>query len=39
MGIQGLGATGLTLRRLVVWTADPIIRLKAMAALVDVCQG
>lgn len=29
----------LTLRRVVVWTYEPLIRLKALAALVDVCQG
>ncbi|KAF4075193.1 hypothetical protein AMELA_G00231750 [Ameiurus melas] len=29
----------LTLRRLLVWTFDPKIRLKTLAALVDYCQG
>uniref|UniRef100_W5LGC3 Tubulin gamma complex component 3 n=1 Tax=Astyanax mexicanus TaxID=7994 RepID=W5LGC3_ASTMX len=29
----------LTLRRLLVWTYDPKIRLKTLAALVDYCQG
>ncbi|XP_033868133.3 gamma-tubulin complex component 3 homolog [Acipenser ruthenus] len=29
----------LTLRRLLVWTYDPKIRLKTLAALVDHCQG
>ncbi|KAF5909223.1 gamma-tubulin complex component 3, partial [Clarias magur] len=35
---QGLEST-LTLRRLLVWTYDPKIRLKTLAALVDYCQG
>ncbi|KAK3602163.1 hypothetical protein CHS0354_029168 [Potamilus streckersoni] len=30
---------GLTLRRLVVWTFDPLSRLKTQAALVDVSKG
>ncbi|XP_015219935.1 gamma-tubulin complex component 3 [Lepisosteus oculatus] len=35
-----LGAeSSLTLRRLLVWTYDPKIRLKTLAALVDYCQG
>ncbi|MCI4393761.1 hypothetical protein PGIGA_G00161200 [Pangasianodon gigas] len=34
----GLEST-LTLRRLLVWTYDPKIRLKTLAALVDYCQG
>ncbi|XP_026102596.1 LOW QUALITY PROTEIN: gamma-tubulin complex component 3 homolog, partial [Carassius auratus] len=29
----------LTLKRLLVWTYDPKIRLKTLAALVDYCQG
>ncbi|KAK1802838.1 hypothetical protein P4O66_021376 [Electrophorus voltai] len=29
----------LTLRRLLVWTYDPKVRLKTLAALVDFCQG
>ena len=29
----------LTLRRLLVWTYDPKVRLKSLAALVDFCQG
>lgn len=29
----------LTLRRLLVWTYDPKIRLKTLAALVDHCHG
>ncbi|KAL2087805.1 hypothetical protein ACEWY4_016633 [Coilia grayii] len=29
----------LTLRRLLVWTYDPKLRLKTLAALVDFCQG
>ncbi|KAL3847372.1 hypothetical protein ACJMK2_018287 [Sinanodonta woodiana] len=38
---QGISETsgGLTLRRLVVWTFDPLSRLKTQAALVDVCKG
>ncbi|XP_053561444.1 gamma-tubulin complex component 3 [Bombina bombina] len=31
--------SNLTLRRLLVWTYDPKIRLKTLAALVDHCQG
>ncbi|XP_071991684.1 gamma-tubulin complex component 3 isoform X1 [Engystomops pustulosus] len=31
--------TSLTLRRLLVWTYDPKMRLKTLAALVDHCQG
>ncbi|XP_012878295.1 PREDICTED: gamma-tubulin complex component 3 [Dipodomys ordii] len=31
--------SSLTLRRLLVWTYDPKIRLKTLAALVDYCQG
>ena len=39
-GIVGEGASGtLTLRRLVVWTYDPLIRLRTLAALVDTCKG
>jgi gamma-tubulin complex component 3 len=30
---------GLTLRRLLIWTSDPLVRLKALAALTDVCKG
>ncbi|XP_060553963.1 gamma-tubulin complex component 3 homolog [Ruditapes philippinarum] len=38
---QGIGMSnaGVTLRRLVVWTFDPLIRLKSLAAMVDVCKG
>ena len=37
---MGAGSGGhLTLRRLVVWSAEPVLRLKTLAALVDVCQG
>ncbi|XP_050408701.1 gamma-tubulin complex component 3 homolog [Patella vulgata] len=38
---QGIGHVngGLTLRRLAVWTFDPLVRLKVLAALVDVCKG
>ena len=38
---QGISLShgGVTLRRLVVWTFDPLIRLKTLAALVDVCKG
>ncbi|XP_013415922.1 gamma-tubulin complex component 3 homolog [Lingula anatina] len=35
----GMGPGGLTLRQLSVWTFDPLSRLKALAALVDVCKG
>lgn len=35
MGIE----SSLTLRRLLVWTYDPKIRLKTLAALVDHCHG
>ncbi|KAL5004454.1 hypothetical protein ScPMuIL_017910 [Solemya velum] len=35
----GLGHSGLTLRKLVVWMFDPLIRLKTLAALVDICKG
>ena len=30
---------GLTLRRLVIWTYDPLSRMKALATLVDICKG
>lgn len=30
---------GLTLRRLMIWTYDPLLRMKALATLVDVCKG
>lgn len=30
---------GLTLRRLMVWTNDPLVRMKALATLVDTCKG
>eukprot|EP00795_Rhopilema_esculentum_P016861 gene16861-8336_t len=33
------GMEGLTLRRLMVWTNDPLIRMKALATLVDSCKG
>jgi len=29
----------LTLRRLNVWMFEPLVRLKTLAALVDVCSG
>jgi len=32
-------SSGLTLRRLSVWMCDPLVRLKTLAALVDVCAG
>lgn len=41
-GDQGIGegASGsLTLRRLVIWTFDPLTRLRTVAALVDTCKG
>ncbi|XP_064615668.1 gamma-tubulin complex component 3 homolog [Liolophura sinensis] len=38
--IKGLpNCDKMTLRRLAVWTFDPLIRLKALAALVDICKG
>ncbi|KJE89819.1 tubulin [Capsaspora owczarzaki ATCC 30864] len=30
---------GLTLRRLAVWTVDPMERMRVLAALVDMCRG
>lgn len=33
------GFGGLTLRRLMVWTVEPLARLKILAALVDICKG
>jgi hypothetical protein len=39
---QGVVCTangGLTLRRLAVWMCEPLVRLKILAALVDVCEG
>lgn len=37
---QGISdGDSLTLRRLVVWTFDPLVRLKTLAALVDICKG
>ncbi|KAL8625039.1 hypothetical protein ACOMHN_012048 [Nucella lapillus] len=37
---QGISeGDGLTLKRLVVWTFDPLLRLKTLAALVDACKG
>lgn len=37
---QGISdGDGLSLRRLVVWTFDPLVQLKTLAALVDVCKG
>ena len=39
-GFVGEGASGsLTLRRLMVWTFDPLTRLQTLAALVDACKG
>ena len=39
-GFVGEGASGsLTLRRLMVWTYDPLMRLRTLAALVDSCKG
>jgi len=32
-------SSGLTLRRLNVWMHEPLVRLKTLAALVDVCSG
>uniref|UniRef100_A0AAY4ELT8 Gamma-tubulin complex component n=1 Tax=Denticeps clupeoides TaxID=299321 RepID=A0AAY4ELT8_9TELE len=36
---QGALDSALTLKRLLVWTYDPKVRLKTLAALVDFCQG
>ena len=37
---QGISdGDGLTLKRLIVWTYDPLLRLKTLAALVDACKG
>ena len=30
---------GLTLRRLMIWTYDPLLRMRALASLVDLCKG
>ncbi|KAK2168865.1 hypothetical protein NP493_1211g00044 [Ridgeia piscesae] len=39
MSSQSMPSGGsLTLRRLAVWTCDPLLRLKTLAALVDICQ-
>ncbi|XP_048855190.1 gamma-tubulin complex component 3 isoform X2 [Brienomyrus brachyistius] len=38
-GVNLGGECSLTLRRLLVWTYDPKVRLKTLAALVDYCQG
>jgi len=32
-------SSSLTLRRLNVWMFEPLLRLKTLAALVDVCSG
>ena len=37
-GVTLGGESTLTLRRLLVWTYDPKVRLKTLAALVDFCQ-
>lgn len=34
-----ISGCGLTLRRLMIWTYDPLLRMKALATLVDVCKG
>ena len=34
-----LTSSVLTLRRLAVWMYEPLLRLKTLAALVDICQG
>ena len=38
---QGVYMTsvGLTLRKLVVWMSEPLVKMKALASLVDICQG
>lgn len=33
------GTNTLTLRRLLVWTYTPLLRLKTLAALVEICKG
>ncbi|XP_036401783.1 gamma-tubulin complex component 3 isoform X3 [Megalops cyprinoides] len=38
-GVNVGAESTLTLRRLLVWTYDPKVRLKTLAALVDYCQG
>ncbi|XP_029114290.1 gamma-tubulin complex component 3 isoform X2 [Scleropages formosus] len=38
-GVNLGSESSLTLRRLLVWTYDPKVRLKTLAALVDYCQG
>ncbi|KAA0721926.1 Gamma-tubulin complex component 3 -like protein [Triplophysa tibetana] len=38
-GVNDSMESSLTLRRLLVWTYDPKVRLKTLAALVDYCQG
>ncbi|KAI1885373.1 hypothetical protein AGOR_G00219470 [Albula goreensis] len=38
-GVNVGAESNLTLRRLLVWTYDPKVRLKTLAALVDYCQG
>ncbi|CAJ1087474.1 gamma-tubulin complex component 3 [Xyrichtys novacula] len=38
-GVTVCTESTLTLRRLLVWTYDPKVRLKTLAALVDFCQG
>ncbi|XP_061091101.1 gamma-tubulin complex component 3 isoform X2 [Conger conger] len=38
-GMNLAAESNLTLRRLLVWTYDPKVRLKTLAALVDYCQG
>ncbi len=35
----GMQDSGLSLRRLAVWTCEPTVRLKALAALIDVSHG
>lgn len=37
-GLQN-SSGGLTLRRLMIWTYDPLQRMKALATLMDVCKG
>lgn len=34
-----VGEGVLSLRRLLLWSYEPLIRLRSLAALVDVCQG
>ncbi|XP_070574424.1 gamma-tubulin complex component 3 homolog [Ptychodera flava] len=39
LGVSVNGGNSMTLRKLVVWTYDPMVRMKALASLVDACKG